>query len=237
MKQNIFIIFLILLAFTSCVSKKKYIQMQNEKIAEKNALEDVLNKLAVENDSLTKLIYSLDSLYRMERDKNNLASNTKGGDRSLKVKPRKSLISGKEEYEKKAIFLYNFLSYIFWPADPKAETFNIGIVGESPLKSALVAQVYGKTVNKQTITVENFTPGNIYKILFFTEGGQSQFNRIKKLCVDKNVLLVSENTLLESIGSHISLYVDGTKIRFTVNKAALEKTKLKVSNSFYNLSD
>jgi hypothetical protein len=211
-------------------------QMQDEKTAEKNVLEEVLNKLAVENDSLTRLIYSLDSLYRSERDKNNLAMN-KGGERGFKVKPRPSLISGKEEYDKKAIFLYNFLSYIFWPADAKSESFTIGIVGESPIKQALVAQVYGKTINKQPITVETFNPTNNYKILFFTEAGQSQFNRIKKLCMGKTVLFITENTLLETIGSHISLYVDGTKIRFTVNKPALEKTKLKVSNSFYNLSD
>ncbi len=210
--------------------------MQAEKTAEKNVLEEVLNKLAVENDSLTKLIYSLDSLYRIERDKNNLAYN-KSGDRGFKVKARPSLISGKEEYDKKAIFLYNFLSYIFWPADPKAETFNIGIVGESPIKQALVAQVYGKTINKQSITVETYIPTNNYKILFFTEAGQSQFNRIKKTCVDKPVLFITENTLLEKIGSHISLYVDGTKIRFTVNKPVLEKTKLKVSTSFYGMAD
>jgi hypothetical protein len=196
----------------------------------------VLNKLAVENDSLTKLIYSLDSLYRTERDKSSLAAN-KSVDRGFKVKPKRSLISGKEEHNKKAIFLYNFLSYIFWPPDPKSETFNIGIVGESPIKQALVAQVYGKTVNKQSILVETYNPMNNYKMLFFTEAGQSQFNRIKKLCLNKPVLFITENTLLESIGSHISLYVDGTKIRFTVNKPAIEKTKLKVSSTFYGLSD
>ncbi len=210
--------------------------MQNEKSAEKNVLEEVLNKLAVENDSLTKLIYSLDSLYRSERDKNNLANN-KGLDRGFKVKPRRSLLSGKEEYDKKAIFLYNFLSYIFWPAEDNSETFNIGIVGESPIKQALVAQVYGKSVNKQSINVETFTAGNNYKMLFFTEAGQAQFNKIRKQLTGKTVLFITENTLLESIGSHISLYVDGTKIRFTVNKPALEKTKLKVSNTFYGLSD
>jgi len=234
MKLRLFIVVSILF-FASCVSKQKYLKMQDEKTAEKNVLEEVLNKLAVENDSLTRLIYSLDSLYRTERDKNSLAS--KGGERGFKVKPRPSLISGKEEYDKKAIFLYNFLSYIFWPADAKSESFGIGIVGESPIKQALQAQVYGKTVNKQAIVVETFNPANSYKILFFTEAGQSQFNRIKKLFVGKTVLFITENTLLETIGSHISLYVDGTKIRFTVNKTAIEKTKLKVSNSFYSLSD
>lgn len=226
-----------MLVLSSCVSKKKYQEMQNEKIAEKNVLEDVLNKLAVENDSLNNLIYSLDSLYRAERDKNNNLANNKGLDRGFKVKPRRNLLSGKEEYDKKAIFIYNFLSYIFWPAEDKSENFVIGIVGESPIKQALIAQVYGKTVNKQPITVESFNPGNTYKMLFFTEAGQAQFNKIKKLVAGKTVLFVTENTLLENIGSHISLYVDGTKVRFSANKSAIEKTKLKVSNSFYSLSD
>ena len=236
MRQQVFIAIVSILILGSCVSKKKYLDMQNEKTSEKNVLEEVLNKLAVENDSLNKLIYELDSLYRGERDKNNIASN-RSLDRAFKVKPKRNLLSGKEEYDKKAVFLYNFLSYIFWPPDKKSETFTFGIVGESPIKQALVAQVYGKSVNKQTINVESYVPGNNYQILFFTEAGQAQFNKIKKLMAGKPVLFITENNLLEKIGSHISIYVDGTKVRFTVNKPALEKTKLKVSSSFYSLSD
>ncbi|HWY09782.1 MAG TPA: YfiR family protein, partial [Bacteroidia bacterium] len=177
-------------------------------------------------------------LYRSERDKNNgLVNNNKGSERGFKIRPKRNLLSGKEEYDKKAIFIYNFLSYIFWPPDASTETFNIGIVGESPLKQALTAQVYSKSINKMPITVETYAQGNNYKVLFFTEAGQSQFNKIKKLMGSKPILFVTENTLLENIGSHVSLYVDGTRIRFTANKKALEKSKLKVSSSFYSLSD
>jgi hypothetical protein len=213
--------------------------MAQEKSSEKEVLETVLNKLAVENDSLNRLIYELDSLYRMEKEKNSIAytTNGKSSDRSLKVKPKRGNISGKEEYEKKAIFVYNFLSYIIWPPDSKTETFNIGIVGESPIKQTLAANVYGKKINKQSIVVENYTAGNNYKILFFTEAGQAQFNKIKKQVTSGVVLFITENSLLENIGSHISLYVDGNKVRFTANRKALEKSKLKVSNTFYSLSD
>ena len=229
-----------LMFLSSCVSKKKYNEMVQEKSSEKEVLETVLNKLAVENDSLVRLIDELDSLYRTEKEKSSVAYNTNGksgGERNFKVKRKRGNISGKEEYEKKAIFVYNFLSYIFWPADPKAETFNIGIVGESPIKQALAANVYGKTVNKQPIVVENYTVGNNYKILFFTEAGQAQFNKIRKQVANSAVLFVTENSLLENIGSHISLYVDGNKVRFTANRKALEKSKLKVSNTFYSLSN
>jgi hypothetical protein len=227
---------------SSCVTRKKYNDMAEEKTSEKAVLEEVLNKLAVENDSLTRLIYELDSLYRYEKGKSNIAYNTsntngKNTERGLKVKPKRGNISGKEEYEKKAIFVYNFLSYIFWPSDPKIESFNIGIVGESPIRQALAANVYGKSVNKLPIVVENYVAGKNYKILFFTEAGQSQFNKIKKQVGSDVVLFVTENSLLENIGSHISLYVDGNKVKFTANRKSLEKSKLKVSNTFYSLSD
>lgn len=243
MKFRLTIFALALILLNSCVSKKKYNEVSKtveEKTSEKAVLEEVLNKLAVENDSLKRLIYELDSMYRVEKEKSSIAYNTNGknsSDRSLKVKPKRSNMSGKEEYEKKAIFIYNFLSYIFWPSDPKSETFNIGIVGESPIKQALTANVYGKSVNKLPIVVENYTAGKDYKILFFTEAGQGQFNKIKKQVANSVVLFVTENSLLESIGSHISLYVDGNKVRFTANRKALEKSKLKVSNTFYSLSD
>jgi hypothetical protein len=85
--------------------------------------------------------------------------------------------------------------------------------------------------------VENYVAGKNYKILFFTEAGQSQFNKIKKQVGSDVVLFVTENSLLENIGSHISLYVDGNKVKFTANRKSLEKSKLKVSNTFYSLSD
>ena len=51
------------------------------------------------------------------------------------------------------------------------------------------------------------------------------------------VLLTTENALLEKIGGHISLYVDGAKVKFSANKNALNESKLKVSISFFSLAD
>ena len=223
----------------SCVSKKKY-KMVNDlaetRSSEKAALEDVLNKLAVENDSLKNYITELDVLYRIEKEKNTPAI-AKGEDRGISFKAKPSLISGKEEYNKKALFMYSFLSYISWPPDDKATSFNIGIVGESPIKNPLAGYVYGKSVNKLPIVVESYQPGKKYHVLFFSSAGQAHFSKIRKLYVKDAVLFITENALLEKIGSHVSLYVDGAKIKFTANKAALEKSKLKVSTSFYSLSE
>lgn len=227
------------LAFTSCVSKKKYKTMSDlaqTKSTEKDALEDVLNKLVVENDSLKKWLIEIDSLYRIEREKNNsLVAKNEGRGLKLKVKPK--LVSTKEEYDKKALFIYSFTSYVMWPIEQLSESFNIGLVGESPIKASLTNYVAGKQVNKLPIKVENYQPGNRYQILFFSESGIASFNKIKKQVAKQTVLLVTENNILENIGSHVSLFLDGTKVKFSANKSTLGKSKLKVSNSFYTLSD
>lgn len=227
-----------LMGFTSCVSKKKYheaISASEARNEEKIALEEVLNKLVTENDSLKKRVIELEELNRIEREKS-LVMNGKKEDRGLNLKTKTPLISGKEEYDKKAIFLCSFLSYISWP-DDKSESFNIGIVGESPIKNPLAGCAYGKTVNKLPVVVEAYVPGKKYKIVFFSEAGQTQFTKVKKQLSEQAVLYITENSLLEKIGSHISVFLDGAKVKFTANKTALSKSGLKVSNSLYSLAE
>jgi hypothetical protein len=231
--------------FASCVSKKKYqeqIKLADERFDEKAVLEEVLTKMAVANDSLTNIVELLDSLYRLEKLKNAnpVANNTVkngGGDRSLKFKVKPKLIDEKEEYDTKAVFIYNFISYIFWPMETLTESFNIAIVGDSPIKGYLQSRSSGRNVNNYPITIEAYNPKKNYHIIFFSKSGEGNFMKIKKTLNSKNVLLITENQLFESIGSHITLLVDGRKIKFSANKNEIEKTKLKVNSSFYRLSE
>ncbi len=240
MRYRFSFILLIVTVFTSCVSTKKYNTMKElaqNKSQEKDDLEAVLNKLVMENDSLKRWLAESDSLYRLEKEKNAMLAGSKSDSRGLKIKSKPKLISSKEEYEKKALFIYSFISYIAWPTDKIKESFNIGLVGESPIKSALINYVAGKQVNKMPIKVEDYKPDGNYQILFFSENGISNFSKIKKQLSKQTVLLVTENSLLENIGSHVSLFLDGTKVKYSANKNALNKSKLKVSTSFYSLSD
>lgn len=240
MKLRFAAIIICALFLGACVSKKKYKQMSElaqSKSSEKDALEEVLNRLAVENDSLNKWLVELDSLYRTEKARNEALANAgkkEGRGYVGKLKPK--LISAKEEYEKKALFVYSFIQYIVWPVT-NSESFNIGIVGDSPIKNSLSNYVAEKRAGKLPIKVETYQPDKVYHILFFSEGGLSSFNKVKNKVITMPVLLITENALLEKIGSHVSLYVDGAKVKFSANKNALNKSKLKVSNSFYSLAD
>lgn len=224
----------------SCVSKKKYASLENQfntVSSEKSSLEEVLQKLAIENDSIKKEYSSLDSLYRTEREKNaSVATNKKDSKEPKEYKAKKkSTLTKAQEYDKKALFIYNFASYISWPVI-KGDRFAIGIVGESPINGYLASYTNGKTISKFPVVVEPYKSGSLYQIVFVSSSGVKDFSKIKKEIQGKQVLLVTDNTILDKIGAHISFDVEGDKVNFTVNKPAIEKAGMSVSSKLINFS-
>ena len=144
---------LVVLLATGCVSTQKYstLKKQHEQtLNEKTGVEEVLNKLAVENDSLKKQNNFLDSMYRAEHEKI-IALNSKNYSPAPPIKGKVSAMPKNIEYDKKALYIYNMPNYIFWPRTVKADKFLIGIVGESAMNAALAANVYGKKIHELQI--------------------------------------------------------------------------------------
>ena len=237
MKYKLVYISLVLL-LTSCVSKKKYAALQRqheESLNEKVGLESVLNKISVENDSLKKQIKLLDSLFLAERIKNNIINTPSPSvNSSAKSSPA---ISKAVEYDTKALYIYNIPNYVFWPNTVKADKFLIGIIGDSKLNAALAAYMYGKNIHRMPAIVEPYVPapGKFYHMLFIAESKEKEFSKIQKELQDQPVLLIVENKNLEKAGAHISVYADGDKVKFRVNKKQIEKTGLSVSETLVKL--
>lgn len=235
MRQFLFIPILTVL-FCSCVSKKKFdvVKSQLTQVSEeKTSLEETLGKLAMENDSLKKDNILLDSLYRTEREKSLLVSNKKEN-KDTKTK-KKNTLTKAQEYDKKALFMYNFTSYVSWPS-LKSNKFLIGIVGDSPITFYLTAYTKGKTHAGLPIVVEPYKAGFNYQIVFISALGIKDFSKVKKEVQGKQVLLVSDNVILDKIGSHISFDVDGEKVNFNVNKDAIQSAGMNVNSKLINFS-
>lgn len=209
--------------------------MEQNKILseEKTSLEDVLNRLAMENDSVRQENDLLDSLIRVEREKN-IAVNSKK--ESPKAKAKKSSLSKVDEADKKALFVYNFTSYVSWPKF-NADKFVIGVVGTTGVKEMLANYTKGKSFAKAPIEVQTYKPGNNYQIIFVSTSGANNFAKVKKENVGKSTLLITENTLYNKIGGHIGFYVDGDKVNFLVNKEGIEKAGMNVSAKLVHFSN
>jgi hypothetical protein len=230
----LYISFVLLLA--SCVSKNKYNKLKQsheQSLNDKVDLETVLNKVVVENDSLKKRIAMLDSLLPLVRSKSVATANS-GGDASSKPK---TTLSKTVEYDTKALYIYNIPNYVFWPTSIKATKFLIGVIGDSKLNGALAGYMYGKNIHRLPVVVEPYapSPGKFYHMLFIAESKEKDFVKIKKDLQNQPVLLLVENQNLEKIGAHISIYAEGDKIKFRVNKKQIEKSGLNVSESLIKL--
>lgn len=241
MKHILIYIGLVLL-FVSCVSKKKYAalkQQHEQTLTDKVTLEDVLGKITVENDSLKKQITLLDSLLRTANIKNNMVPNVSPVmDVATKTRAN-STISKKAEYDTKALYIYGITHYVFWPSSVKTDKFLIGIIGESKLNAALAAQMYGKKAHGLPAIIEPYAPasGKFYHMIFIAESKQNDFSKIKKELKDQPVLLIVENQYLEKAGAHVSIFADGDKIKFKVNKKLIEKAGMNVSEALIKLGE
>lgn len=231
---------LTVLLFTACISKKKYNELQNrhnQALNEKSGVEEVLTKVAVENDSLKKRNNFLDSMYRSDHEK--LASLSNKSVPAAPARSKAASMPKNVEYEKKALYVYNLPNYVFWPRGIKTDKFLVGIMGESALKSALASNLYGKKINDLPAIVEPYSPasGKFYHMIFVAESKQKEFYKLKKELKDQAVLLITENAYLEKAGAHICFYIDGDKVRFKVNKKGIEKCGMNVSEQLIKFSN
>ncbi len=97
--------------------------------------------------------------------------------------------------------------------------------------------MYGKNIHRLPAIVEPYAPasGKFYHMLFIAESKQTEFSKIKRELKDQPVLLIVENRYLEKSGAHISVYAEGDKVKFNVNRKQIEKTGLNVSESLIKL--
>jgi hypothetical protein len=141
------------------------------------------------------------------------------------------------EYPLKALFLYNFGSYIEWPdgtfAD-KQTPFVIGVLGTAPLDETLNQIAAQKKIGERRIVIEHYkTPAEIKNCqILFVPLSTPQQQQLKAIEVIENrpVLAVGESPNFAASGGDINFFVQENKIRFEVNVDSTKKQQLKVNS-------
>jgi hypothetical protein len=135
----------------------------------------------------------------------------------------------------KAMFIYNFIKYVEWPAGSSGSTFVITIVGDSPIKSELESIAGLKKVGTATLEIK--------KVNTVAEIGNSEIIYLpaskKKLLPDvvskahgKPILVVSDEASGEFGINFIEM--DG-KLKFQVAKSRIEAHSLRVNSTLLSL--
>jgi hypothetical protein len=141
------------------------------------------------------------------------------------------------EFQIKAVFIYNFTQFVQWPEksfDATQETFVIGVLGENVFGRYLEEAVAGEKCGSRPIVVQYYaTPKDIghCQILYVgwsPDGG--------KLMNNQPVLTIGERDDFMERGGMLRFYKEDNKVRIEINQAAASSVGLVVSSKLLHLA-
>jgi hypothetical protein len=142
------------------------------------------------------------------------------------------------EYQLKALFVYNFGTFIEWPegtfADAKAP-FVIGVLGSASadLISTLNQIAASKTIGERKIVIERYKSIDEMKdcqVLFVSRSVPlQQQSKIIETVGSRPILTVGESQNFATNGGDVNFFIDANKIRFEINLEATKQQNLKIN--------
>jgi hypothetical protein len=145
------------------------------------------------------------------------------------------------EYQVKALFLYNFMNFVDWPADSSihsSPTINVCIIGEDPFENSL-DDIRDKTVKDKKLAIRYYRPYDEPKgchLLFIPAAEKRHLAHILKSVGEANVLTVGDTEESARQGAIIGFYIEQKKVRFAINIEAARRAGLKISAKLLKLA-
>ena len=146
------------------------------------------------------------------------------------------------EYPLKAVFLFNFVQFVEWPASAHATPDSpivVGIVGEDPFGAALDntlkdEQVGGRALEARRFKLSEDVTG--CHVVFIPGSAKDRAEDLLRKLQGQPVLIVSETPGFAERGSVINLVMTGQKIRFEVNPQTAARQGLRISSKLLQLA-
>lgn len=147
------------------------------------------------------------------------------------------------EYQVKAAFVYNFGKFVRWPDEQsggRERAFVLGILGDDPFGDAIDQVVSGQLVRGRRIEVRRMRnlaspPG--CQIVFVSRSEREKLKSILLSLKDSPVLTVSDLEDFSTDGGMITLLLKGGKVRFTINRSAVQRAGLRMSSRLLALAE
>ena len=140
-----------------------------------------------------------------------------------------------DEYQLKAVLIYNFSKFIEWPASAFADNsanFQICVMGRNPFGDALKS-LTSRSYQTHPIVIQYPQTASEAKschILYIDDASKSaEWHDISRALADASILTVSNGAESAQSGSGIAFVSREGKIRWVLNLTATRKAQLKVS--------
>ena len=145
------------------------------------------------------------------------------------------------EYQVKAVFLFNFIQFVEWPATVFAATnspVTIGILGDSDIVVPLEKVLRDETIKDRPLTIKQSRRVEDMRgcqLLFVSKSEKARLGAILASVADTNTLTVGESDGFAHRGGVINFFLDANKVRFEINLEAARHQGLKLSSQLLNL--
>jgi hypothetical protein len=148
-----------------------------------------------------------------------------------------------DEYQVKAVFLYNFAKFVEWPPDTFAKSndpIGICVVGHDPFGSMLEDIVQGKKIGDRAFAVRRLPDtqqAGKCQILFIGAAEGKRTRVLLEALKGAGVLTVGETGDFTALGGTICFKLEGTRVRLQVALETAELARLQISSKLLNLAE
>lgn len=129
-----------------------------------------------------------------------------------------------------ALYLVNFTKNIDWPGD----NVTIGVVGNTKTLIELESLV----AKYPEISLRKIAGGESVdkcQMIFLPSAQSRNFELIQNKIGDRPIVLVAEDEDLAKKGAEIGFYLEGNKLKFILNKSALNDAGVTVTEKLYDI--
>ena len=141
----------------------------------------------------------------------------------------------------KAAFLYNFTKFVSWPAtafEGPATPFIVCIVADPELRRSMEGMAAGESVGGRPLQVTAPDARNVRRchLAYFAGTPSDSGAKMLGLLKDAPVLTVGEGERFLARGGHIAFVVEDNRVRFDVNKEAVDRARLTMSSKLLRVA-
>lgn len=145
------------------------------------------------------------------------------------------------DYDVKAAYLYNFGRFVEWPASVTSnrDSFTLCVLGQDPFGPVLDTTLAGETIGGKGVAAKRIsTPQEAAscQILFLSSAEESQLNKVIETLNKEAILTVSDMPQFSQRGGMIQFVLEGKKVRFEVNLAAVQRAGLTLSSELLKVA-
>lgn len=130
-----------------------------------------------------------------------------------------------------AIYLYNFTKYINFST---TSGYKIGVLQDTEIAQELQENLKSKA-GIEVEMISSVGEAQSCNIIYVPKTKSSHLSELVSQLNKSEVLIVTEEDLAKQ-GAPISFVIDGSKLRFKINKLALEQSGLQASTSLLSLA-